>query len=217
VLALMTWIVPGAASAHKGSPNYRSTVRAIRPSVAGLKVQVLNYDDRLQLQNKTGRDIEIRGYSGEPYARVLADGTVEVNKNSPSYYLNEDRFGNTTVPPTATNKATPQWNVIDKTGRFEWHDHRMHWMSQQPPSQVQGVTKKTKIFDWTVPLKIGASAGAIKGTLFWTPQVQSGPPAMAINLLVGLVILVCIGIAVVRRRRTPSAPASASAPAKEAW
>ena len=120
----------------------------------------------------------------------------------------------TKAPASADGKGAPKWKVLSKTGRFEWHDHRMHWMSQQPPSQVKGVTKKTKIFDWTVPLKIGATAGAIKGTLFWTPQVQSGPPAMAINLLVGLVILLCIGVAVVRRRRTPS---TSSAPAKEAW
>jgi len=203
------------AAAHQGNPNMRSEVTAITPKTDGVTVTVLNNDDRLELHNTSGKDIVIAGYEDEPYARVLGDGTVEVNTNSEAHYLNDDRYGDVKVP--ANLGSEPKWKRLSKTGRFEWHDHRMHWMSQQPPSQVQGVTKKTKIFDWTVPLKVGATAGAIKGTLFWTPQVQSGPPAMAINLLVGLVILVCIGIAVVRRRRTPSAPASASAPAKEAW
>ena len=206
-----------AAAAHQGNPNYRSILDSVTPPVKGLTLHVLNYDDRFELTNHSGRTVTVQGYNGEPYARVLDDGTVEFNKRSPAYYLNDDRYADVKVPASADPKAPPQWSVVDKTASMQWHDHRMHWMSQQPPSQVQGVTKKTKIFDWTVPLKVGATAGAIKGTLFWTPQVQSGPPAMAINLLVGLVILVCIGIAVVRRRRTPSAPASASAPAKEAW
>ena len=215
-LAVLLTAVP-AAYAHNASPDYLTQVNAVTPATKGVTVTVINRSDRLLLHNTSNANVLIDGYKGEPYARVKADGTVEVNTDSPAYYLNEDRFGQSKAPASADGKGAPQWKVLSKTGRFEWHDHRMHWMSQQPPSQVQGVTKKTKIFDWTVPLKVGATAGAIKGTLFWTPQVQSGPPAMAINLLVGLVILVCIGIAVVRRRRTPSAPASASAPAKEAW
>ena len=38
------------------------------------------------------------GYDDKPYARVLADRTVQVNTNSPAYYLNDDRFGNATAP-----------------------------------------------------------------------------------------------------------------------
>jgi len=215
VLALMTWIVPGAASAHKGSPNYRSTVRAVRPSVGGLKVQVLNYDDRLQLQNKTGRDIEIRGYSGEPYARVLADGTVEVNKNSPSYYLNEDRFGNTTVPPTATNKATPQWDVIDKTGRFEWHDHRIHYMSKSTPNQVTDKKKRTKIFDWKVPIGVGGKPVRLQGDLYWVPR-PSGIPRGALIAFAAIVVGAICLVEVVRRRRRREQQAPPTR-GREAW
>ena len=69
-------------------------------------------------------------------------------------------------------------------------------MSQQPPPQVQDKTKRTKIFDWTVPLKIGAAAGAIAGTLFWTPRPGGRRPPWPSISLVGRVILVCIGIAV---------------------
>ena len=97
--------LPASVSAHKGSPNYRSTVRAVDPPVAGVDVQVLNYDDRLLLVNKTGREVEVRGYDGEPYFRILADGTVQVNKRSPSYYLNLDRFGNVKVPSDARSGA----------------------------------------------------------------------------------------------------------------
>jgi len=209
-LAVLFTAAP-AASAHNVSPDYLTQVNAVTPASKGVTVTVLNRS-RLVLHNTSQKDVLIEGYKGEPYARVKADGTVEVNRDSPAYYLNEDRFGQTKAPASADGKGAPEWKVLSKTGRFAWHDHRMHWMSKQPPSQVRGVTKKTKIFDWTVPLKIGATAGAIKGTLFWTPRVASGPPAVALDLLVGPIIILCIVAAGVLRRRV-----AVGATAKEAW
>ena len=209
-LAVLLTAVP-AASAHQANPNYLTQVNAVTPATNGVTVTVINRSDRLLLHNTSNADVQISGYKGEPYARVQADGTVEVNTDSPAYYLNEDRFGQTKAPASADGKGAPRWKVLSKTGRFEWHDHRMHWMSQQPPSQVRGVKEKTKIFDWTVPVKVGATAGAIKGTLFWTPRVESGPPTAAIGILAAVIIAMCIGVAVVRRRRVPVGAA------KEAW
>jgi hypothetical protein len=208
-------LFPAASEAHKGSPHYRSTVRSIRPPVRGLNVQVLNYDDRLQLINHTGRDVEVLGYGGEPYALVLADGTVEVNKRSPSYYLNQDRYGNVAVPPQATNSAPPQWQVLDKTGTFEWHDHRIHFMSKSLPNQVTNKSKRTKIFDWKVPIVVSSKPATIHGDLYWVP-IAGGLPSGA---LIALAAVVFSGIAFVevvrRRRRRQGEPRSRRT--KEAW
>ena len=135
-LAVLLTAVP-AASAHQANPNYLTQVNAVTPATNGVTVTVINRSDRLLLHNTSNADVQISGYKGEPYARVQADGTVEVNTDSPAYYLNEDRFGQTKAPASADGKGAPQWKVLSKTGRFEWHDHRMHWMSQQPPSQVR--------------------------------------------------------------------------------
>ena len=119
-----------AALAHQGNPNYLSQVDAITPATKGVTVDVLNRDDRLLLHNTSGQDVVIRGYNGEPYARVLADGTVQVNRRSPARYLNDDRFAQVSVPAGIDGKGAPRWEEISRTGRFEWHDHRFHWMAR---------------------------------------------------------------------------------------
>jgi len=202
VLALIVAGLPAASAlAHGGNPNFRSEFRAVRPAVPGLQVQVLNYDDRLLLINRTGKTVLVRGYEREPYARLRADGAVEVNKRSPSYYLNEERYGGTPVPASASPKAPPQWSVVTKTGRFETHDHRIHWMSKgATPPQVTDKDKRTKVFDWRVPIEVGSRHAALTGSLFWAPSSGGGVPAAAI---VALVVLVLVTVALfVATRRT---------------
>jgi hypothetical protein len=174
------------ASAHKGNPNYSSEIRRIAPAVPGLSIDVLNRDDRFELVNHTGKEVLVPGYTGEPYARLLADGTVEVNQNSPATYLNTDRTGQVAVPASASDKAAPRWRTLDRTGRFEWHDHRMHWMGKNRPARVKDASKRTKVFDYRVPLKVDGRPVAIEGTLYWTGAGSGGFPiwgAIALALL----------------------------------
>jgi hypothetical protein len=204
-VALATLAAPCAtASAHQGNPNFRSVVRTVTPAAHGLSVQVLNLDDRLELINRTGRTVEIGGYHHDVYARVQPDGTVQVNKRSPSYYLNQERLATVDVPKSADPKAAPEWQTLDKTGRFEWHDHRMHWMGTGVPPAVKDKGRRTKVFDYRIPIKVGDRAGAISGTLTWVPEDNGGPPAGAIA---GFAVIVLAGLAAVvvvrRRRREP--------------
>jgi MYXO-CTERM domain-containing protein len=200
------------AAAHQGNPNFRSVVDSITPAVKGVTLHVLNYDDRFELTNHSGRTVTVQGYDGEPYARVLADGTVEVNKRSPAYYLNDDRYADVKVPASADPKAPPQWSVVDLTARLQWHDHRMHWMSRSLPPQVKDRSRRTKVFDYAIPLRVDAQRASIRGTLFWQPDDGGGAP---VGMFVGLgaLALIAIGaVAVVRRRRSRE-PAEGA----EAW
>jgi hypothetical protein len=199
--ALVALLAAPPASAHQGNPNYRSVIDGVIPNTPGVKLQVLNFDDRLELDNRTGKTITIDGYQREPYARLLKDGTVEVNRNSPAYYLNADRTSTGKVPPNAKPGATPDWKLVDRTGSFQWHDHRIHWMSSVPPKQVTDKSKRTKVFDWKVPMQVGAQKTSVTGTLFWQPKPGGGIPTGA---LIALVVLAVAGIGavfVVRRRR----------------
>ena len=199
---LLTLIAAATAAAHGGNEKFRSEFRSVQPSIAGVQVEVLNYDDRLLLVNRTGKTVAISGYEREPYARLRADGTVEVNRRSPTHYLNEERYGGTPVPRSADPKAPPQWQTVSSTGRFEWHDHRIHWMSKGTvPPQVRDEDVRTKVFDWRVPIRVGSRPAHLTGALFWQPAAASGVPTAAIVALAALALATLVLFVVTRRRR----------------
>ena len=208
---------PPAALAHQGNPHYRSTITRVTPPVRGISVSVLNYDDRLELQNTSGRTVTVFDYKGKPYARLLADRTVEVNTNSEAYYLNNDRYGQVAVPKALG--AQPHWKLVDRTGRFQWHDHRIHWMSKSDPPQLKDKNTRTHIFDWQVPIQVGSSRGAIAGSLSWVPLPGGSLPTGAIVVLVALVVASLAIAVIVRRRRTAGGDdeRAAAGGSAEAW
>jgi hypothetical protein len=199
--AVMVAVGAAPAAAHQGDPNMESTVRAVTPATAGVSVTVLNRDDRFMLRNESRETVLVEGYEGEPYARIGADGTVEVNTRSPAYYLNEERDGSVPVPKSADEDAPPEWKRVSKVGRFEWHDHRMHWMGRGRPPQVEDPDVRQKIFDYRVPIRIGDREGAISGTLTWTPLPGGDVPLPAILAGAGILMAGLLAVFLVRRRR----------------
>jgi hypothetical protein len=209
LLALAT-AATGALAHGGGGTDYTSEIRAVAPPGADIDVEVLDRDDRLALRNDSGRTVVVEGYGGEPYARLLPDGTVEVNRNSPALYLNEDRNAAVDVPRRADEGAAPDWQVVDRSGRFEWHDHRIHWMGATRPPVVRDPEQRTKVFDWEVPLRVGTRPTTVTGTLTWLGRPdESFPVAAAIAL--GVVAVGGLGLVwLVRRRRRDRS-------GKEAW
>ena len=214
-VALTALICATSAFAHAGNPNFESVVRTVTPSIPGFAVDVLNGDDRLEVANRGTSVVTIDGYDHEPYVRMSPDGTVAVNTKSPALYLNADARTTGTVPPFADATAPPQWKVVEHTGRYEFHDHRMHWMGTNVPAQVKDRSVRTKVFDWKVPLRAGATSGAINGQLFWRGS-SGGAPTAAIVALAALVLLGAGSVVVVRRRRAAAGGAGGAA-REEAW
>lgn len=214
VAALLVFAaVAQAALAHGGGgADYISEIRAVAPAGA-VEVEVLDRDDRLLVENRSGSTIVVEGYDREPYARIGADGTVEVNRRSPALYLNEDRYARVDLPARADGDAAPEWEVVDRSGRFEWHDHRIHWMGSDRPEAVRDPKARTKVFDWEVPLRVGSRAGAVEGTLFWVGERSGGPPVAA-GVALAVVLLAGLGLVVAVRRRRRRGGGRAEA---EAW
>jgi hypothetical protein len=211
-IAVALCLAAPAASAHEGNPNFRSTIRAIEPPARGVTAEIVNYDDSIALRNTSGRTVVVEGYEGEPYVRISPDGTVAVNHDAPTYFLNEDRFAEgVEVPKRAGADAPPDWQVVDRTGRYVWHDHRIHWMSRSTPPQVKDESERTTVLDWKVPLTVGGERTTIAGSLIWVGEPASEFPlgaavALGVVLLGGAAFVV-----IVRRRRRGERPE------REAW
>jgi len=220
--ALLVCLAPAPALAHEGNPDYRSVIDRVTPNVPGVSFEVLSYDGYFQLLDQHGHEVVIYGYENEPYARVLRDGTVQINERSPAYYLNDTRFPTAEVPPIADPKAPPKWKTVDDSGTFLWHDHRMHYQSTSTPPQVTDTSRKTKIFDYEVPLRIDGRKGAIHGTLYWVGPAETSK----LPFIVAAIVIVFAGgvlVLVVRRRRREEdddgggGAEPGDEPVKEAW
>ena len=214
--------LPAIAGAHPGNPDFRSVIQGFSPQIRGVNVQVLNWDSDMQLSDPGHHTVVVYGYDHDQYARILPNGTVQVNQNSPAAYLNQDRYGTTPVPSSAHPNQPPEWKTVNESGTFVWHDHRMHYMSPATPPQVKDKSQRTKIFNYAIPLSVDGKPVSLNGTLFWV-----GPPdtSKAPFLIAGAVIMIALLIMViwVRRRRRggpSSAGGTGKAPpkeAKEAW
>ena len=212
---LLLLVAAPAATAHQGNANYRSEITSIRPAnlSQGLEVSVVNFDDHVRLVNETGKDVVILGYDGEPLARILADGTVEENLNSPAYYLNQDRLADVEIPARADEEAAPDWKEVGSNGTYEWHDHRSHYMGTGLPDQVTDESKETKVFDYRIPIEVGGDPVRIDGTLTWVGSDSQAPVVPFVIL--GLAILAAGGFWILRRRRDTVTEAGEEE--KEAW
>ena len=193
------------------------------PGVPGVHWTVHTGGLLLEVVNDSGRVLVVEGYEGEPYLRIGPDG-VEHNRRSPATYLNDDRLGrrvgarsDVAMPPDVDASAPPEWIRIDTEPRAVWHDHRVHWMSPQPPDFVEvGPLARTLMrinlvgiigraggdagvfHDWTVPFSVDGEPAVLAGEMAW----QDPPSALPyLGLAALLVAPGWLGL----RRRDPDA------------
>jgi hypothetical protein len=207
--ALLALVLCPAAAAHGGGGalGFRSAVTGIAPAAPGLSVTVLDSDDRLEVVNDSGKPLIVLGYEGEPYL-AFRNGRVYRNVRSPATYLNDDRYGVVALPPDADAKKAPVWEEVARRERYDWHDHRIHWMSRTLPPKVRAAQDKPHhIFDWTVPARLDGRAVRISGSLDYEPPPGQTFPRILLFPLALVAVLGAAAVALRRRRR-----ASAGAP-----
>ncbi|MGF1665344.1 MAG: hypothetical protein ACFCVC_03625 [Acidimicrobiia bacterium] len=174
--AVLVLVPAGSALADPPGPTeYRTEVVSIEPPVEALQIEVIGGDTFLQMTVATGTTVDVVGYQGEPFLRFLPDGIVEVNENSPTTYLSDDRYGDVELPPNADPAAEPAWLQVSSDGSYSWHDHRSHWMNPDPPP---GGARGEQILEAVVPIVVDGEAVAITVISSWE-QAASPAPAIA--------------------------------------
>ena len=180
VIAAVVIGVPLPAAAHTidgaGPTNYRTDVTSVAPRVDDIRVRVLEFGARLEARNRGSRELLVLGYQDEPYLRITPDGVFE-NERSPATYLNQDRQAQTEVPNEADPDAEPKWKRVSDEPVARWHDHRVHWMGNEPPPAVRAAPSQehTIYDDWVVPMRYGTDEVEAHGTLRWIPASSAAP------------------------------------------
>ena len=193
-------LVPGA-EAHFGTGKlgYHSTITGVDPRMPGLRFSILYGDDQVELKNRSGKTVIIKGYSGEPYLRFAPSG-IYVNIKSPAGFLNQDRYARVQVPKSASAKAKPQWEKLAGGDVWAWHDHRIHYMNPIPPPQIKAAPRKPHhVFDWKVPATENGKKFFIAGSLDYKPPPKKDFPWGLVISLAALVGAGLIGLFALRR------------------
>lgn len=201
---LMIIVLLGGSStalADAAAPSdYESTVVSVEPATDAIEVRIVGGDSFIMLTADPGTRVEVAGYEGEPYLRFLADGTVERNERSPARFLNESRYG-TSVAPSASADAEPEWQVVATGGRYAWHDHRGHWMLDRPPS---GAARGDVVQTGLLPLRVDGVDTAV------TIETRYAPSASTWPAVVGAAAGLAVAALAVWRRSPALALAAAS-------
>ena len=67
------------------------------------------------------------------------------------------------------------------------------------PPQVTNRSRRTKIFNWVVPISVGAERAAIHGELVWVPE-EDWAPLVLFAGLAALLAIIAVIVVLVRRR-----------------
>ncbi|HEX5740460.1 MAG TPA: hypothetical protein VFY17_02770 [Pilimelia sp.] len=177
---------PAPARAHSdeapGGSDVRVRVTALTPAVAGVTVTAVEAGVRLQLTNRSGRTVEVRGDAGEPFLRVGPGGVFE-NAASPTTHRNRTLAG-APVPADADAAAPPRWRRVADGRTARWHDSRARW--------PEGVPAGGPARPWSLPLTVDGAPVALTGTV----QALTPPagPAWWLAALVGTGLVALLGL-----------------------
>lgn len=182
------------ASAHTISgpkpTNFRTRIVGFSPATPGITAQVVDLGNQFEITNRTSTEITVLGYESEPYLRIGPEGVFE-NLHSQATYINKTRTLGTVPPGIDTRPtATPEWKKISSGRSARWHDHRIHWMSTQPPPPVAAAPGSFyHLSQENVVFVRDGQRVAIAVALDWVPGPSGWPwlPAVGVLFALGLV------------------------------
>ncbi len=155
-----------AVGAGTPSSNYRVEVVSA-PEVDGLRFRVGEAGTRMELTNTSSDEVVVLDYDGNPYLRVGRGGVVE-NTNSTAAYLN-DALEPTSDVPEGVGEGAPEWRRVSDGPTAVWHDHRAHWMTDDPAAVRGDPSRVHQVATWDIPLEIDGRVENVSGRIVWVP------------------------------------------------
>lgn len=173
-------------------------------AAAGIEVRMLDSDEQVELVNRSGSTVFVRGYKGEPYARIEPEGPVYLNRLSPSVPLSNDRLGRTRPTGKEDATASPEWIRVGDDGKWSWFDRRSHYRGESVPAAVVDTSRRKALRNYRIPIRVGESPAWIEGTLYWAGKKEF-PTAILLVLLLGTGFCGLFGAWAVKRMRADPA------------
>lgn len=137
--AILTAAPAGVAHADAPGPtDYSSVIVEVTTSESlplgdDVAITIEGHDSFLSVTVARGTTVEIPGYEGEEYLKIESDCTAYENQRSMSTWYNKERYGSDFGADVVDHDAAPEWLQIASDCTLAWHDHRIHYMSPQPP------------------------------------------------------------------------------------
>ena len=196
VVGLVLFASAGTVNADPAGPtDYQSEILSIDPPTAAVTLTVIGGDSFIQLTVDPESEVLVLGYFAEPYLRFLPGGEVQENRNSPTTYQNEERYGSD-APEFAQADAEPDWVTVADDGTYAWHDHRAHWMQ---PIRPAGKAPGDRIVEQVIPLMVDGAE--VDVTVISTWQAEPSMLPAALGVVIGAI---SVGGAFWLSRRSPS-------------
>jgi hypothetical protein len=185
----LTMLLPaGVAHADPAVPtDFSTVVVGIEPATPTIEVGVVGGDSFLELTVEPGTSVVVLGYWGEPYLRFDSDGTVAENRRSPTVAENRSRYGSSSSGAGSGATGESDWVVVAGDGSYAWHDHRAHWMSEQPPAGERGDEVQTGV----IPLQVEGQDVKVSVAVIWEAE-PSPVPLVAGAVVAGFAVLIAL-------------------------
>jgi hypothetical protein len=194
IVGLVLLASAGTVHADPAGPtDYRSEILSIEPPTSAVTLEVIGGDSFIQLRADPAAEVLVLGYFAEPYLRFLPGGEVQENRNSPTTYQNEERYGSD-APDFARADAAPDWVTVAEDGTYAWHDHRAHWMQ---PIRPAGKAPGDRIVEQVIPLVVDGVDVDVTVISVWQAEPSMVPAILGVGFGA-----VSVGVAFWLSRRT---------------
>ena len=168
--ALAGAAAPAALAHGERDPAIRTVVDRVAPGAPGLSVRVApGIAQQLQVINRSGRTLELRAPSGEPWLRVGPAG-VEANLRSATWYASGNPDGIYRAPGPVGAKLAPEWSRVSATPEWTWFAHELHpTAGVAAPADIAAAGRRARLSDWRIRTRLDGREGEIAGHLEYRP------------------------------------------------